>query len=78
MSLCWKIRQCFCSHEWEFKPSRPGEEDHGLDHSKRYCKKCKLCEVARYHKHGDVRLTWHATVNVWDGYASSSEPWEDS
>ncbi len=47
----------FCNHEWEFRVEK-GEEEHGMDPSKRYCKKCNKCQHGYYHRYGDIRVTW--------------------
>ena len=35
-----------------------GEEEHGYDPSKRYCKKCNKCQHGMYHRFGDMRVEW--------------------
>jgi hypothetical protein len=52
-----KTIQAFCDHEWEFR-TVIGEEEHGLDPSKRFCIKCGKCQRAWYHKYGDIRISW--------------------
>lgn len=52
-----KVSQFICQHEWEFRVEK-GEEEHGLDPSKRYCTKCNKCQHGFYHRFGDIRVEW--------------------
>jgi hypothetical protein len=52
-----RVIQSFCNHDWEFR-TVIGEEEHGLDPSRRFCIKCGKCQRGWYHKYGDVRITW--------------------
>lgn len=45
------------SCEWEYRPD-PGEEEHGKNFTRRYCKHCGREQKAFYHKFGNVRITW--------------------
>jgi len=53
--------QSFCKHEWEFR-TIIGEEEHGLDPSRRFCTKCGKCQRGWYHRYGDVRITWENEI----------------
>jgi hypothetical protein len=58
-----EVVQFFFGHtcEWEFRPD-VGEEEHGINPAKRYCKICGKCQHAYYHRFGDVRVTWKDEV----------------
>jgi hypothetical protein len=55
--------QCLFGHtcEWEFRPDI-GEEEHGLNYAKRYCKICGKCQRRYFHRFGDIRMTWEDEI----------------
>ena len=55
--------QCFfgIACEWEQR-SDIGEEEHGINLAKRYCKTCGKCQHGYYHRFGDTRVTWEDEI----------------
>lgn len=43
--------------QWEHRTD-PGEEEHGKNFAKRYCKICGKVQYAFYYPYGDVRIKW--------------------
>ena len=64
-----RFKQATCKHpDWEFR-AREGEEEHGLDGSKRYCKRCGKVQYSQHHPYGDIRVSWHNNP-VWGSGAN--------
>lgn len=53
--LIHKIFHTEC--EWEYR-YEAGEEEHGKNPAKRYCKICNRNQHSFYHKFGDIRIEW--------------------
>lgn len=52
-----KAAQILHSCEWEDR-AEPGEEEHGKNPAKRYCKVCGREQWAFYHRFGNTCMTW--------------------
>ena len=50
------------SCEWEHR-IEPGEEEHGLNTTRRYCKICDREQHLYYHRFGDIRYKWIDETN---------------
>lgn len=43
--------------QWECRCDA-GEEEHGINPGKRYCKICNKIQYSYYHRFGDTRIEW--------------------
>ena len=50
------------SCDWEHRADQ-GEEEHGKNPAKRYCKTCGREQWAFYHRFGNTRITWEDVPN---------------
>lgn len=56
--------QSFIGHTciWEYRTDN-GEEEHGINTSRRFCKTCNREQHSFYHPYGNIRITWEDVVN---------------
>lgn len=58
------IRKMFHTcKDWEFRAD-PGEEEHGVNPFKRYCKGCGKEQHSFYHEYGDIRHEWRDVEKI--------------